>query len=125
MLLRRDPRHRIPVAAGVLLGMLLALLVGSTTPATASAGPLPIVGMSDPVQAPGCGKGASDDGNGADPATPVRGGSVCELLPAPHTGHGAPGSAWGLAEPVRAPVPDRGPPPLAPPSPVDLSVLRV
>ncbi|MGW7367464.1 hypothetical protein ACWGI8_29595 [Streptomyces sp. NPDC054841] len=75
-------------------------------------------------QAPGCGRGSQDDG-GLSPATPPRGSSSYELLPALQTAaHGAAG-CWAVDEAVLAVAPERGPPPVAAPSPMDLSVLRV
>ncbi|MDH2393239.1 hypothetical protein QCN29_31595 [Streptomyces sp. HNM0663] len=74
---------------------------------------------------PGCRKGVKDQDNGAHPATPPRGGVGSELLPALHqTGHGASG-AGGLAGVMPDVAPERGAPQLAPPSPMELSILRV
>ncbi|MCX4824138.1 hypothetical protein OG883_30600 [Streptomyces sp. NBC_01142] len=150
MLLSRDRRCRVPAAATVLLSLLLALLVCSSASAIAAgaagggggggAGDGARTGVStaptgDPVavavaageqdRAPGCGRGAEDDDNTSHPATPPRGGSCGELLPALHDAHGASGSAWSVAGAVVDLTPERGPPPLDPPSPVDLSILRV
>ncbi|WP_371528352.1 hypothetical protein OG302_22155 [Streptomyces sp. NBC_01283] len=72
---------------------------------------------------PGCGKGGQQDA-GQAPAAPPRSTSAYELLPALHQAHAASG-AWGVGQTVPALTPERGPPPLTPPSPVDLSVLRV
>lgn len=75
-----------------------------------------------PGQPPGC--GSSDDEGGVAPAVPPRSGTLCELLPALHAARAATG-AWGVDETVLVVRPERGPPPLAPPSPLDLSILRV
>ncbi|MEU4128169.1 hypothetical protein [Streptomyces wuyuanensis] len=72
---------------------------------------------------PGCGEGTGD--GGLSPATPPRGSAAHELLPAlPATANGATGcSAAGDA--VLELAPERAPPALAAPGPIDLSVLRV
>ncbi|MFG3507156.1 hypothetical protein ACGF5F_16815 [Streptomyces sp. NPDC047821] len=73
-------------------------------------------------RAPGC--GPADDEGGLAPAVPPRPGTACELLPALYAARAAAG-AWGVDEPALDVRPERGPPPLAPPSPLDLSILRV
>ncbi|ORT54713.1 hypothetical protein BKD26_34170 [Streptomyces sp. CB03238] len=73
-------------------------------------------------EAPGC--GAPDDEGRSAPAVPPRSGSLSELLPALHAARVATG-AWGADETVLDVRPERGPPPLVPPSPMDLSILRV
>ncbi|GAA2510849.1 hypothetical protein [Streptomyces gobitricini] len=75
-----------------------------------------------PGRAPGC--GSSDDDGDRAPAVPPRSCSPGELLPAPHAGRAAPG-AWGADGILPGVRPERGPPPLVAPSPLDLSVLRV
>ncbi|MFJ5111171.1 hypothetical protein ACIQAD_11020 [Streptomyces sp. NPDC088551] len=128
---------------GALLGVLVALLfclpsaavavgtagaaetaVGAAAVGTAGAGAEAVaVGGGHGGQTPGCGRGDQDD-TGIPPITPSRGSSVHELLPALHDARDAAG-AWGVAQAALAVTPDRGPPPVAAPSPVDLSVLRV
>jgi hypothetical protein len=131
MLLSRECRYRIPVVAVLLLGLLSALAVCSTAAHAGASRAQPAASAtSGPVQAPGCDKGATDDGNGARPATLPRGGSAHELLPSSASGgwggHGCVGRpADGDPDRGRAQALDREPPPLARPSPVDLSVLRV
>lgn len=121
MLLSCDRRRRIPATATVLPALLLTLLAGSTSAATAAPAGGPVaVAAANPVQAPGCGKSAPDEDNGAHPTTPPRGASSYELLPALHDAHGGTGS-WGQGQPVPDVSPERGAPPLA----VDLSILRV
>ncbi|MFJ1580678.1 hypothetical protein [Streptomyces sp. NPDC088182] len=126
---------------GALLGVLVALLfclpsaavavgtagaaetaVGAAAVGTAGAEAI-AVGSGHGGQTPGCGRGDQDD-TGIPPITPSRGSSVHELLPALHDARDAAG-AWGVAQAALAVTPDRGPPPVAAPSPVDLSVLRV
>ncbi|UUN27803.1 hypothetical protein [Streptomyces sp. FIT100] len=75
-------------------------------------------------QGPGCDDGAGNDG-GLTPATPPRGSSTYELLPAPQTVPNGVSGCWAVAGAVPGVVPERGPPPVAAPSPIDLSVLRV
>ncbi|MFE7566266.1 hypothetical protein ACFU76_04780 [Streptomyces sp. NPDC057539] len=70
---------------------------------------------------PGCGRGDRDDA-GTPPLAPVRGSFGHELLPALYDTRDTAG-AWGIAQAVLAVIPDRGPPPVAAPSPIDLSVL--
>ncbi|WP_128559420.1 hypothetical protein [Streptomyces triticagri] len=71
----------------------------------------------------GCGKGKSGDAD-AEQSAPVRGSTVAEHLSA--FAHAQ--AALGLCAPeayVPGPAQDRGPPPVEPPTPVTLSVLRV
>ncbi|MFE2494056.1 hypothetical protein ACFXKX_23250 [Streptomyces scopuliridis] len=120
------------VVGGALVGMLVALVfclpsaavaVGSTATAGTVASEAVTAGGGYGGQTPGCGRGDRDD-TGTLPITPTRGSSVHELLPALHDARDTAG-AWGAAQAVLAVTPDRGPPPVAAPSPVDLSVLRV
>ncbi|MGW2225985.1 hypothetical protein [Streptomyces formicae] len=74
-------------------------------------------------EAPGCGKGGQHDAE-QRPASPPRPSSAYELLPALVQAHGTSGS-WGADQAVLDKHPVRGPPELEPPSPVDLSILRV
>ncbi|MEV4973321.1 hypothetical protein [Streptomyces scopuliridis] len=132
---RTGSRRRRFVGVGVggaLIGMLVALVfclpsaamtVGGTTTAGAVATEAVTAGGGYGGRAPGCGRGDRDD-TGTPPITPTRGSSVHELLPALHDARDTAG-AWGAAQAVLAVAPDRGPPPVAAPSPVDLSVLRV
>ncbi|MFD4482640.1 hypothetical protein ACFWPU_41920 [Streptomyces sp. NPDC058471] len=113
-----------------LLGVLLVVLGAFCGPAVALE-PVakPVVRAEVSAQAeeaagvPGCGKGGQRDA-GQAPAAPPRSTSSYELLPALHQAHAASG-AWGVGQTVPSLTPERGPPPLTPPSPVDLSVLRV
>ncbi|GAA1905729.1 hypothetical protein GCM10009837_31560 [Streptomyces durmitorensis] len=122
-----------------LLGVLLVVLGAFCGPAVAAestpAKPKVSVQAEVPAEAsaevsagvsagvPGCGKGGQQDA-GQAPAAPPRSSSAYELLPALHQAHAASG-AWGFDQTVPSLTPERGPPPLAPPSPVDLSILRV
>lgn len=128
MLIGRDRRHRLVVTASLLLGLLGALLgcLGGTAPAAGAAdrdAAAVVAGATGPVQSPGCGRSAAGNDSGAHPGTPPRGGSAYELLPAPHqTGGPAVPAGHGRAFLDVSPLPE---PPPAPPSPVDLSILRV
>ncbi|MEV6420007.1 hypothetical protein [Streptomyces sp. NPDC051662] len=140
---------------GALLGMLVALLfclpsaaasdfVSASPPAVGTVGTVAAAGAAGAAGAsgafgtetetvtagggyggrtPGCGRGDRDD-TGTPPIAPARGSLVHELLPALCDARDT-GDAWGIAQAVLAVIPDRGPPPVAAPSPVDLSVLRV
>ncbi|GLF96530.1 hypothetical protein [Streptomyces yaizuensis] len=123
MPLRRVPRGRLPMSAAVLLAMVLALLA-LACPASA-AEPVAEMPVASAVGEPkGCGKGAPDDDRGAHPSPPPRAPSPYEPAPVACAVYGAAaGQPWqGWAPGV---APDRGPPPVGPPTPVDLSVLRV
>ncbi|MFE0176790.1 hypothetical protein ACFWZ2_31230 [Streptomyces sp. NPDC059002] len=123
-----------------LVGVLLVMLgVFCGGPATAAAGSVartaavaavsqagadvPVAQESDGAGVPGCGKGGRQDADHV-PATPARSGTSYELLPALYDAHAAPG-AWGVDQAVLTMAPGRAPPALDPPSPMDLSVLRV
>lgn len=113
-----------------LLGVLLVVLGGFCGAAVAAQ---PVAKLAVSVQVsmqaeesagvPGCGKGGQQDA-GQAPAAPPRSSSAYELLPALHQAHSASG-AWGVEQPVPSLTPERGPPPLTPPSPIDLSIQRV
>ncbi|MEU1281012.1 hypothetical protein [Streptomyces sp. NPDC005805] len=98
-------------------------------PGSSSAGAVSPVAAVETLRdgVPGCGRsGAPGEDGGAVPGTPARGASVYELLPGLHqvpvlTGGALPPAA--CAGP--GPVTHRGPPPVEPPTPVGLSVLRV
>lgn len=91
----------------------------------AASRPHPVAAPAREGRPPGCrGDSRADDG-GLAPAAPPRGLTAGDLLPAPHDARGASGCAgWTPREPT-ATGPGRAPPPLAPPSPMDLSILRV
>ncbi|MFE7778255.1 hypothetical protein ACFU5O_31055 [Streptomyces sp. NPDC057445] len=104
-------------AASAMIGVSAAPVVtGVRMPAAMSA---PGAGH----QAPGCDDGSRDDG-GLGPATPPRGSSPYQLLPALQSAHSASGCS-AVDDTVLDVAPERGPPPVAAPSPMDLSVLRV
>ncbi|TGB08968.1 hypothetical protein [Streptomyces sp. MZ04] len=112
-----------------LLAVLLVVLGAFCAPAVAADPVAKPAASAASVQAkestggPGCGKGGQQDA-GQAPAAPARSSSAYELLPALHQAHAASG-AWGADQTVLSLTPERGPPPLAPPTPIDLSVLRV
>ncbi|WP_157855891.1 hypothetical protein [Streptomyces aureocirculatus] len=80
-------------------------------------------GAGDQRDVPGCGRSPKDDGQ--RPAAPPRFPSSYELLPALYDNRAATSSAWGADQAVLCLMPGRAPPGLVPPSPIDLSVLRV
>ncbi|WP_051820067.1 hypothetical protein [Streptomyces sp. NRRL S-920] len=108
-----------------LVAVLLVVLGGLCGPAVADAG-APVSAVAHAAErhdGPGCGKGGQGDA-GQSPVSPPRSSSAHDLLPALYEAHGASG-CWSGDQAVLDVTPVRGPPPLAPPSPVDLSVLRV
>ncbi|MET8690570.1 hypothetical protein ABZV77_40835 [Streptomyces sp. NPDC004732] len=116
----------------VVFGALGALCGGSAAAATASV-PGPDSAVTAQVSAeapadasagrPGCGKGSPEDADHV-PGTPARSGTSYEVLPALYDAHAATG-AWGADQLVPSAAPGRAPPAFDPPSPMDLSVLRV
>ncbi|ARX84633.1 hypothetical protein [Streptomyces alboflavus] len=72
---------------------------------------------------PGCGQGG-EKGDGQRPAAPPRSPSSYELLPALYDTRPA-ACSWLADQAVLALSPGRAPPALVPPSPMELSVLRV
>ncbi|MEV8391879.1 MULTISPECIES: hypothetical protein [unclassified Streptomyces] len=128
---------------GALLGMLVALLfclpsaaasdfVSASPPAAGTVETVVAAGTAATAETvtgadgyggrtPGCGRGDRDDA-GTPPLAPARGSFAHELLPALYDARDTAG-AWGIAQAVLAVIPDRGPPPVAAPSPIDLSVL--
>ncbi|MGW6275236.1 hypothetical protein [Streptomyces sp. NPDC055060] len=110
-----------------LLGVLLVVLGAFCGPAVAAEPPAakPKVSVQTEMSAgvPGCGEDGQQDA-GQAPSAPPRSSSAYELLPALHQAHAAAG-AWGAGQTVPVLTPERGPPPLTPPSPMDLSILRV
>ncbi|MDN3296440.1 hypothetical protein QWM81_20750 [Streptomyces ficellus] len=113
------------MAAAVLVLVGALLVCGSGAGAESGAGWSGAAAAAAPDgagQGPGC--GAPEDPGGLGPAVPPRSGSFCEPLPAPHAGRAAAG-AWAVDAAIPDVRPEQGPPPLAAPSPVDLSILRV
>ncbi|MFD9970672.1 hypothetical protein ACFWYA_21425 [Streptomyces sp. NPDC059011] len=100
-----------------------AAVARSGAVATRFAVPPPAATAGGEHRAPGCGEGSGD--GGLNPATPPRGSAAHELLPAlPTTAHGGSGCP-AAAGAVPDLAPERDPPALATPGPIDLSVLRV
>ncbi|MDQ1009826.1 hypothetical protein QFZ82_004311 [Streptomyces sp. V4I23] len=95
---------------------------GVRTGAGSAPGEAVLAGAAKP---PGCGERTGAGDSGAHPGVPPRGGSAYELLPALPQTHGSGGVALVCDQTALDVSPLRGPPPLAPPSAVDLSVLRV
>ncbi|MBT2439010.1 hypothetical protein J7E93_02495 [Streptomyces sp. ISL-36] len=133
---------RASVALAALLGVALGLLVcgaASAAPAAASAVAANANTASTAVavdvvvvdavagdagaRAPGCDQGHAVDG-AARPASPPRPNGFGELLPALAAGRPA-GGAGAVGQDVHDLLPGPEPPELVPPSPVELSILRV
>ncbi|MER7956820.1 hypothetical protein [Streptomyces sp. NPDC096030] len=136
---------RALAALAALMGVVFGLLVCGAGTASASAGPAvgpagPAVGPAGapavpggseaavPADAgagrvPGCGEGHTTDG-AARPATPPRPNGFGELLPT-LAGERAAGGFCGADQVIRELLPGPEPPELVPPSPVELSILRV
>lgn len=117
-------------AAAAVLLLMGALLVCGPGAAAAQGAPVATAGSAVTAgpgeetpweQAPGC--DPLDDEGGLAPAVPPRPVTAAELLPPPHTGTRLPADRDDPA--VAAVRPERAPPWLSGPSPVDLSVLRV
>ncbi|MFF5934811.1 hypothetical protein [Streptomyces sp. NPDC012508] len=109
-------------ALAALVGVVLGMLGCGAGTAVAS---LPEAAA--PVAAgsvtPGCGQGHAVDG-AARPATPPRPNGFGELLPT-LAGERAAGGVCGADQVIRELLPGPEPPELVPPSPVELSILRV
>ncbi|MGW0467568.1 hypothetical protein ACWDX6_20180 [Streptomyces sp. NPDC003027] len=115
---------RAPAAFAAVVGVLLGLLVCGTTPAVGSpavASTAVVVDAGAP--SPGCDQGHAADG-AARPATPPRPNGFGELLPVLAAERPADG-AWGGDQDIRDLLPGPEPPELVPPSPMELSILRV
>ncbi|MFD0147252.1 MULTISPECIES: hypothetical protein [unclassified Streptomyces] len=137
---------RALAALAALMGVVFGLLVCGAGTASASAGP--VAGASEAALAdaaaagaveagaavagaaeagagrvPGCGEGHTADG-AARPATPPRPNGFGELLPT-LAGERAAGGLCGADQVIRELLPGPEPPELVPPSPVELSILRV
>ncbi|MGX1882530.1 hypothetical protein [Streptomyces sp. NPDC055287] len=134
----------------VLLGMLVAVAVAVAV-TIAAAVPLPVTGTgpgagggppaaeaaavsaattptavasaSTETPEPGC-RERHRDGVGTEPVAPPRGGAAYELLPALFDS-GASADSWGADCVTPHFAPGHRPPPLDPPTPMDLSVMRV
>ncbi|MGW0561227.1 hypothetical protein ACWDZ4_11450 [Streptomyces sp. NPDC003016] len=125
-------RCRGAATASTLPGTLLApaalLLCTDTTGRTPGGAPAPAsASVSAPGSAderePGC-RERHRDGAGSAPVTPPRKGAAYELLPALYDA-GAGAGSWGADGPAPRPASGHRPPSPDPPSPIDLSILRV
>ncbi|MFJ8667757.1 hypothetical protein [Streptomyces sp. NPDC093600] len=120
---------RAPAAFAAVVGVLLGLLVCGTTPAVASSvvasagAPSTAVVVDAGAPSPGCDQGHTSDG-AARPATPPRPNGFGELLPVLAAERPAEG-AFGGDQDIRDLLPGPEPPELVPPSPMELSILRV
>ncbi|WP_426364994.1 hypothetical protein [Streptomyces sp. E-08] len=111
---------RVTAAFAALLGLVLGLLVcgASVSPAPGAA---PVVAG---AAVPGCDPGHPADEGASGPVVPPRAHGFAELLPALAADRPAPGPRQPDPGGPAA-TPGREPPARVPPSPVELSVLRV
>ncbi|MER7345878.1 hypothetical protein ABT390_10790 [Streptomyces aurantiacus] len=110
-------------SAGVqFAGSAQAQVAGAVAPGASEAGVF--VQADDGPGVPGCGKGDRGD-DVQRPAAPPRVPTSYELLPALYDTRAASGCSWIADQAVLTLSPGRAPPALVPPSPIDLSVLRV
>ncbi|RSS43552.1 hypothetical protein [Streptomyces sp. WAC08241] len=121
---------RAPAAFAAVLGVVLGLLVwgvqGERAAApVASAGPAVSVVSAPGAAVPGCDPGRPAEAGADGPVVPPRAHGFAELLPALAADRVPGGARAVVAAGTRPVAPGREPPDLAPPSPVELSVLRV
>ncbi|MFC7921747.1 hypothetical protein [Streptomyces cinereoruber] len=127
---------RAPAAFAALLGLVLGLLVwgvpgeraaASTVPPVSVASATPVVSVvSAPgVAVPGCDPGRPAEAGAGAPVVPPRAHGFAELLPVLAADRVPGGVRAVVAAGARSAAPGREPPDLVPPSPVELSVLRV
>ncbi|MFC7964649.1 hypothetical protein [Streptomyces cinereoruber] len=127
---------RAPAAFAALLGLVLGLLVwgvpgeraaASTVPPVSVASATPVVSVvSAPGAAvPGCDPGRPAEAGAGAPVVPPRAHGFAELLPVLAADRVPGGVRAVVAAGARSAAPGREPPDLVPPSPVELSVLRV
>ncbi|MEV5971966.1 hypothetical protein [Streptomyces sp. NPDC051921] len=125
--------HRVPAALAALAGLVLVLLgCGTATAVAVGEGPGPVTVTaaataavaSAPAGGPGCDRGHGDDAGAAAPAVPPRSHGSGELLPA-LAGQRTPCGGWGADQAAADATPGPAPPELVPPSPLELSILRV
>ncbi|MFD3941734.1 hypothetical protein [Streptomyces sp. NPDC058579] len=111
---------RALAALAALVGVVLGVLVCGAGTAVAESSSVAVAGSASP----GCGQGKSVDG-AARPATPPRPSGFGELLPVLAGERAAGAGAWGCDQDICELSPGPEPPELVPPSPVELSILRV
>ncbi|MFJ4873075.1 hypothetical protein [Streptomyces sp. NPDC088757] len=120
---------RAPAAFAALLGVVLGLLVwgvpGERAVSAAPAGPAVSVVSAPGAAVPGCDPGRPAEAGADSPVVPPRAHGFAELLPALAADRVPGGDRTVAAAGARAAAPGREPPDLVPPSPVELSVLRV
>ncbi|MFI8824040.1 hypothetical protein [Streptomyces sp. NPDC053431] len=115
--------HRVTAAFAALAGLVLGLLVcGTVTAGAQDRSAVTVAGA--PADGPGCDRGHGGAEGAAAPAVPPRPHGFGDLLPAP-AGARTPCGGWGAEQDAAEAPPGPEPPALAPPSPVELSILRV
>ncbi|MEU4272344.1 hypothetical protein [Streptomyces sp. NPDC026092] len=116
---------RALAALAALVSVVLGVLVcGAGTAVAAPPASEAVVAVVGSGDAPGCGQSHAVDG-AARPATPPRPNGFGELLPTLAAERTAGAGSWGCDQAIRALLPGPEPPELVPPSPVELSILRV
>ncbi|MFG2640815.1 hypothetical protein ACGFYP_07560 [Streptomyces sp. NPDC048370] len=121
------PLAALAALVGVVLGVLGCGSTGMAGVAGAAGASAPervpvLVAVAN--EAPGCGQSHAVEGAGR-PATPPRPNGFGELLPTLAAERTAGAGVWGCDQAVRELIPGPEPPELVPPSPVELSILRV
>ncbi|MFI9119109.1 hypothetical protein ACIGW0_06850 [Streptomyces bikiniensis] len=136
---------RAPAAFAALLGVVLGLLVWgvpgeraaasavatasvvSATPVTPAVSAIPVTSVVSAPGAvvPGCDPGRPAEAGDGAPVVPPRAHGFAELLPVLAADRTPGGVRAVVAAGARSAAPGREPPDLVPPSPVELSVLRV
>ncbi|MFG2333658.1 hypothetical protein ACGFMM_29145 [Streptomyces sp. NPDC048604] len=115
---------RVPAAFAALAAVVLGLLVCAAAPGDRAVTAVAVAGAVADAGEPGCGPGSRTGEGAANPVVPPRAQGFGELLPALAGGRALCG--YGAADAlVRHLEPGAGPPELVPPSPPELSVLRV
>ncbi|MEV6331368.1 hypothetical protein [Streptomyces sp. NPDC051909] len=119
----RTPVLRALAAFAALAGLVLGLAVCGAAPDPVQTVAVASVASVGPA-APGCGESHGAEEGAAAPAVPPRGHAFGELLPA-LAEERMPCGGWGADQEVMDVRAGRAPPELVPPSPVELSILRV
>ncbi|MGW6568515.1 hypothetical protein [Streptomyces sp. NPDC054975] len=116
---------RALAALAALLAVVLGVLGcgGARTAVAAESSPAAVVTVAGSASQ-GCGQSHAVDG-ATRPATPPRPSGFGELLPTLAAERTTGAEAWGCDQAIRALLPGPEPPELVPPSPVELSILRV
>ncbi|MEU7026813.1 hypothetical protein AB0A60_09005 [Streptomyces sp. NPDC046275] len=118
---------RAVAAFAALAGLVLGLVVCGPASASATAaehGPRAAETAATGPASPGCGRSHGAEEGAVAPAVPPRAHAFGELLPA-LAGERTPCGGWAADQDAVAVRAGRAPPGLVPPSPMELSILRV